>query len=129
LTFEFASRIFNRMVDESHAPESHLDGIFHALADATRRGMLRQLAEGESTVGALAAPHAMSLAAASKHIRVLEHSGLVSRRVDGRTHRVRLETAPLHAGLEWIRHHEQLWHARLDRLAALLDAPDPPPLP
>ena len=111
------------MVDHLPTPEA-LDGLFHALADGTRRGMLQQLVEGEATVGALAAPHAMSLAAASKHIRVLETAGLVSRRIDGRTHHVRLEAAPLHAGMEWIRHHEQLWHARLDRLAALLDAPD-----
>lgn len=112
------------MVDIHSATDPALDGVFHALADATRRDMLRQLAEGESTVGALAAPHAMSLAAASKHIRVLETAGLVQRRVVGRTHHVRLETAPLHAGMEWIRHHEQRWHARLDRLAALLEAQD-----
>jgi len=112
------------MVDHESASDA-LDGIFHALADGTRRGMLGQLATGEATVGALAAPHAMSLAAASKHIKVLETAGLVTRRVDGRTHHVRLEAAPLHAGMEWIRHHEQLWNARLDRLAALLEAPDP----
>lgn len=112
------------MVDHSCTSDA-LDAIFQALADGTRRRMLGQLAEGETTVGALAAPHAMSLAAASKHIRVLETAGLVSRRVDGRTHRVRLEAAPLHAGMEWIRHHEQRWNARLDRLATLLEAPGP----
>jgi len=112
------------MVDHPPASDA-LDGIFHALADGTRRGMLRQLTEGETTVGALASPYAMSLAAASKHIKVLENAGLVSRRVDGRTHHVRLEAASLHAGMEWIRHHEQLWNARLDRLAALLEVADP----
>ncbi len=111
------------MVDHPSTPDAS-DSIFHALADTTRRGMLQQLAEGEITVGALAAPHAMSLAAASKHIKVLETAGLVSRRVDGRTHHVRLETAPLHAGMEWIRHLDQLWDARLVRLAVLLDDAD-----
>lgn len=107
-------------------PDARLDAVFAALADPTRRAMLRQLASGEHSVGALAAPHAMSLAAASKHIKVLESAGLLQRRVDGRTHQVRLDAAPLHAGLEWIRHYERFWSDSLDRLAALLEAPQPP---
>src|SRR3954467_11465661 len=66
---------------EQNSPD--LDAIFHALSDATRRAMLRRLAGGEVTVGDLATPHPMSLAAASKHIRVLEEAGLVRRTVRG----------------------------------------------
>lgn len=102
-----------------------LDALFRALADPTRRSMLQRLGAGERTVGELARPLEMSLAAASKHIRVLERAGLVRREVDGRTHRVRLDPMPLHAGAEWLRHYERFWTARLDALAALLDAEGP----
>jgi len=72
-----------------------LDAVFHALGDATRRKMLRDLAEGERTVSQLAEPFAMSLAAASKHIKALENAGLIRREVRGRTHLCRLEAARL----------------------------------
>lgn len=119
-------------MDEYHAPASRaatreaaaLDDVFAALSDRTRRAMLARLAEGERSVGDLAAPFAMSLAAASKHIKVLEAAGLVRREVQGRVHRVRLDAQPLHAGLEWIRHYEQFWSRSLDALAALLEAED-----
>ena len=101
-----------------------LDDVFAALSDRTRRDMLARLAEGERSVGDLAAPFAMSLAAASKHIKVLEAAGLVKREVLGRTHRVRLEAQPLHAGMEWMRHYEKFWTRSLDALAALLEAED-----
>lgn len=101
-----------------------LDAVFAALSDRTRRGMLARLAEGERSVGDLAAPFAMSLAAASKHIKVLEAAGLVRREVLGRTHRVHLDAQPLHAGMEWIRHYEAFWSRSLDALAALLGAED-----
>ena len=87
--------------------DARLDALFRALADPTRRSMLHRLGAGERTVGELARPLAMSLAAASKHIRVLERAGLVRREVDGRTHRVRLDPMPLHAGAEWLRHYER----------------------
>ena len=106
------------MVEHSDA---HLDGVFHALADPTRRAMLRQLADGECSVGELAAPFAMSLAAASKHIQVLERAGLVQRTVLGRTHCCRLDVQPMHAGLEWMRFYESFWNTRLDALAVLLE--------
>ena len=102
-----------------------LDEVFHALADATRRSMLRDLADGERSVGELAAPHAMSLAAASKHIQVLERAGLVQRTVLGRTHRCRIDVQPMHAGLEWLRYYENFWNQRLDALAALLERDKP----
>ncbi len=101
-----------------------LDGVFAALSDSTRREMLARLAEGEHSVGELAAPFSMSLAAASKHIKVLENAGLVQREVLGRTHRVRLHAQPLHAGMEWLRHYERFWNQRLDALEALLRAED-----
>ncbi|WP_226468548.1 ArsR/SmtB family transcription factor [Luteimonas panaciterrae] len=101
-----------------------LDGVFAALSDSTRREMLARLAEGERSVGELAAPFSMSLAAASKHIKVLENAGLVQREVLGRTHRVRLHAQPLHAGMEWLRHYERFWNQRLDALEALLRAED-----
>lgn len=101
-----------------------LDSVFAALSDSTRRDMLARLAEGERSVGELAAPFSMSLAAASKHIKVLENAGLVQREVLGRTHRVRLHAQPLHAGMEWLRHYERFWNQRLDALEALLRAED-----
>lgn len=118
-----SGRIFNRMVDQNHA----LDTVFQALADPTRRAMLARLAAAEHSVGELAAPFAMSLAAASKHIRALERAGLVARTVTGRTHRVRLDPAPLQQADAWLRRYEAFWTQRLDRLEALLEAEQPAP--
>lgn len=101
-----------------------LDDVFSALSDRTRRDMLRSLAAGERSVGELAAPFDMTLAAASKHIKVLEHAGLVRRTVQGRTHLCRLEAQPLHTGLEWLRYYEQFWTQRLNALDATLRAED-----
>lgn len=98
-----------------------LDAVFHALADPTRRAMVRALAGGEQAIGALAAPHAMSFAAASKHVRVLERAGLIHRRVDGRKHLCRLEAAPLGAADDWLRFYERLWTESFDRLDAVLE--------
>jgi DNA-binding transcriptional ArsR family regulator len=100
--------------------ESQLDTIFHALGDVTRRRMIGSLAHGERTVGQLAAPFAMSLAAASKHIKALEQAGLVRREVRGRTHVCRLEPRPLHAADDWLRTFERFWTGRLDDLERLL---------
>ena len=109
--------MFNHMVE----PDSpHLDSIFHALGDPTRRKMLRELAEGERTVGQLAQPFAMSLAAASKHIKALENAALVQREVKGRTHFVRLDPAALAGAFEWLKYYERFWNARLDVLERLL---------
>jgi DNA-binding transcriptional ArsR family regulator len=96
--------------------ETHLDAAFHALGDLTRRSMLQSLAQGERTVGQLAEPFKMSLAAASKHIKVLEGAGLIQREVRGRTHICRLDAGPLSAANEWLRHYERFWSKRLDRL-------------
>lgn len=99
---------------------SQLDTLFHALGDATRRQMLRELASGERTVSRLAEPFAMSLAAASKHIKVLENAGLIRREVSGRTHICRLEPGPLASAQEWLSFYERFWTESLDVLDALL---------
>ena len=89
--------------------------------------MLRALGRGEMTVTALAAPFRMSLAAASKHVRTLEQAGLIRRTIQGRTHRCRLETAPLAAAMDWLRHYERFWSERLDDLERALERPETPP--
>lgn len=101
-----------------------LDAVFGALADPTRRAMLRDLAVRPRTVGELAAPFAISLPGASKHIQVLERAGLVRREVQGRVHTCRLDARPLHAGAEWLRHYERFWNQKLDVLEAMLKAED-----
>lgn len=82
---------------------SPLDGVFHALCDPTRRQMLAALAQGERSVGELAAPFEISLAAASKHVRALERAGLLRRTIQGRTHRCTLQTGPLAQAQAWLR--------------------------
>ncbi|MFN7028511.1 MAG: ArsR/SmtB family transcription factor [Sphingopyxis sp.] len=111
--------------------DSHiLDTIFHALGDATRRAMLSDLAVGERTVSELAQPFAMSLAAASKHIKVLEAAGLIRRDVRGRTHMCSLEAAPLMSADHWLGVYRRFWTDRLDTLEQLLCAEDAaPPFP
>jgi DNA-binding transcriptional ArsR family regulator len=99
---------------------SHLDDVFHALADPTRRAMLGHLATRERTIGELATPFRMSFAGASKHVRVLENAGLVKRTIQGRTHLCRLEAARLAEANAWLRHYERFWNAKLDALEALL---------
>jgi DNA-binding transcriptional ArsR family regulator len=107
----------------------HLDTIFHALGDATRRRMLADLAETERSVGELAAPFDMSLAAASKHIRVLESAGLIRREIRGRTHICRLDPGPLADAGQWLAFYERFWTERLDVLARLLDERELPDSP
>jgi len=107
-----------------------LDMVFHALGDATRRRMLRELVSGERTVSQLADPFAMSLAAASKHIKSLENAGLIRREVRGRTHLCRLDPGPLASAHRWLGSYERFWTNRLDALERLLrkdDARKSPP--
>jgi DNA-binding transcriptional ArsR family regulator len=108
----------------------YLDPIFHALGDRTRRRMLRELAGGERTVGQLAEPFEISLAAASKHIKVLEKAGLLRREVRGRVHMCRLDPGPLANVQEWLAFYERFWTDRLtvlDRLLRGADASELPP--
>lgn len=86
--------------------------------------MLRRLADGERNIGDLAAPFAMSFAAASKHVKVLESAGLVRRRIEGRSHLCRIEPAPLAAADKWLRFYERFWTAKLDVLEALIKDED-----
>lgn len=119
--------IVSHMVE--YGPDA-LDSVFRALADPTRRAMIERLAPGERTVGELAEPFAMSLAGASKHLRVLEDAGLIERRVAGRTHYCRLRAARLAWAHQWLSHYQRFWSAQLDALEALLAAEDagaPPP--
>lgn len=98
-----------------------LDAVFHALGDATRRQMLRELADGgERTVSQLAAPFAISLQAASKHIKILEKAGMVRREVRGRAHHCRLDPGPLATAHAWLAFYERFWTDRLDVLERLL---------
>lgn len=101
-----------------------MDAVFHALGDATRRHMLRDLADGEKTVSQLAEPFAMSLAAASKHIKALENAGLIRREVRGRTHLCRLAPGPLASAHQWLSFYERFWTGRLDVLERLLREED-----
>jgi DNA-binding transcriptional ArsR family regulator len=117
-------RILNLMVEQA---TEHLDAVFQALADPTRRAMLRQLARGERSVGELAEPFAMSLAGASKHVKVLERAGLVRRSVKGRTHRLQLEPRPLIGAEEWLGFYTAFWNERLDALEVALAQPDGAP--
>ncbi|WP_442578332.1 ArsR/SmtB family transcription factor [Mesorhizobium sp. ASY16-5R] len=107
---------------ELQTPE--LNAIFHALGDATRRHMLRDLANGERTVSQLAEPFSISLAAASKHIKVLENAKLIRREVRGRTHHCRLAPGPLATAHEWLGFYKRFWTDRLDELERLLREDD-----
>jgi DNA-binding transcriptional ArsR family regulator len=103
------------------------DRVFHALGDGTRRQMLGALTNGERTVGQLAKPFAMSLAAASKHIKALEAAGLIRREVRGRTHYCRLDPGPLASAHQWLTTYERFWTGRLDALEDLLRKQDQKP--
>jgi DNA-binding transcriptional ArsR family regulator len=99
---------------------SGLDATFSALSDATRRGILARLALGETSVSELAEPYAMSLPAVSKHLRVLERAGLVTRKKSGRVHRCRLVSRPMKDAALWIEDYRQFWEAQLDSLEEFL---------
>lgn len=97
-----------------------LSRAFAALADPTRRDIVARLAIGDATVGELAAPHEMSLQAISKHLKVLEQAGLVSRSRDAQRRPVHLEAAALGAMTQWIDRHQRQAEERMARLDALL---------
>ena len=93
---------------------------FAALADPTRRAILARLADGEATVNELAEPFDMSLQAVSKHLKVLERAGLISRGRDAQYRPCRLEAGPLDEAVEWIGRHRAIWQDRFDKLEAHL---------
>src|SRR2546426_12627784 len=110
--------MFNQMVKYS---SNTLDRTFAALADPTRRRILAHLARGDKCVTHLARPHAMSLPAVSKHLRVLEKAGLLRRRRYGRIHEMQLEAKPLKQAAQWVEEYRKFWEASLDRLAEYLE--------
>jgi DNA-binding transcriptional ArsR family regulator len=97
-----------------------LDATFAALADSTRRAILARLARGECTVTELAEPFAISLPAISKHLKVLERAGLISRGREAQWRPCRMEQAPLDAAMMWLERHRKAYEAKLDRLDAYL---------
>jgi len=101
------------------APD-RLDATFAALADPTRRAILARLATGEATVTELAAPFAISQPAISKHLKVLERAGLISRGRDAQRRPCRLEAAPLAAAVSWLERYRRYWEERYRNLDALL---------
>jgi DNA-binding transcriptional ArsR family regulator len=102
-----------------------LSSTFAALADPTRRAILARLAQGETHVGDLARPLSMSGPAVSRHLRVLEHAGLIEREVDAQWRVCRLRGPALRVARDWLDQYRQFWEASVDRLAELLE--DKPP--
>ena len=103
------------------AASTHLDATFAALADPTRRAILARLASGEASVNELAEPFRMSQPAISKHLKVLERAGLISRGRDAQRRPRRLEARPLAQASEWLEGYREFWEARFQNLDALLD--------
>lgn len=104
--------------------DEQLDLTFAALADPTRRAMLASMAGKERSIGELAAPHAMSFAGASKHVRALERAGLVERRKVGRTQLCRLKPQPLAEADAWLRQWQGFWEIRFNDLNDILNRMD-----
>ena len=105
------------MVDHS----AELDRAFHALADATRRGMLERLSRGPASVSELAKPYASSLAAIQQHVQVLEASGLIVTKKRGRTRECRISSDAILRVEHWLSERRQLWEYRFDQLESLLE--------
>jgi DNA-binding transcriptional ArsR family regulator len=112
-------------------PSEQLDATFIALADPTRRAILARLTSGEASVAELAKPFAMSQPAVSKHLKMLERAGLISRGRDATRRPCRIEGAPLAAANHWLERYRAIWEGNFQRLDALLEElkteqPDPP---
>jgi len=101
--------------------QQHLDETFRALADGTRRAILARLSRGDALVSELAAPFSMSLPAISKHLRVLEDAGLISKKKFGRSRVCHLEAEPLQKVASWTGFYKSFWDIRLDRLSQSLE--------
>jgi len=101
-------------------PTDRLSTIFAALADPTRRAILARLTEGDATVSELAEPFPISLPAISRHLKVLEHAGLISRSRSAQWRSSSLEAAPLKEATDWMEPYRQFWDVNLDRLDAHL---------
>jgi DNA-binding transcriptional ArsR family regulator len=110
------------MKPSGYESSERLDATFAALADPTRRAILARLASGEASVMELAKPFRISQPAISKHLRVLERAGLISRGRDAQRRPRRLEAQPLAEASSWLEHYRQFWEKRFQRLDALLEA-------
>jgi DNA-binding transcriptional ArsR family regulator len=98
-----------------------LDCVFHALSDTTRRSILRDVATGEKTVGQIAQPYPVSLAAISKHLKVLEGARLIHREKKGSFQMVRVNAAPMKEAERWLAYYEKFWNQQLDALQNLME--------
>ena len=98
------------------SPSDHLSTTLAALSDATRRAILARLASGEATVTELAAPFAISMPAVSRHLKVLEHAGLITRGREAQWRPCRITAAPLKDVADWLAHYQRFWTESLDRL-------------
>ncbi|WP_415125248.1 ArsR/SmtB family transcription factor [Microbacterium sp.] len=114
------------MVVQMELSDEEVDRVFHALAAATRRDILRRTIEREQSVSALAADYDMSFAAVQKHVAVLEAAGLIVKRAEGRERLVRADPEMIARARALLARYEELWRARIDRLDALF-ADDPSP--
>ena len=101
-----------------HVQSAQLDRIFSALADPTRRAILRALAQRPATINEIARPFPVSLNAVSKHVMVLERAGLLHREIKGREHHCWIEPRPLRDADKWLDHYRQFWEERMDALEA-----------
>jgi DNA-binding transcriptional ArsR family regulator len=104
-----------------HAQPDWLDATFAALADPTRRAILARLARGEASVTELAAPFLMSQPAISKHLKVLERAGLISRGRDAQRRPCKLQARPLKAANDWLEKYREFWEQSFERLDSLLE--------
>jgi len=102
--------------------DERLDAIFHALSDRTRRALLARLASAPAMVTELAEPFAMTRMAVSKHLRVLENAGLVSRSVEGRVHRCSMDAGPLQVAARWLDEYRAFWTDKLESLARFAES-------
>ncbi|RZU42154.1 DNA-binding transcriptional ArsR family regulator [Edaphobacter modestus] len=129
LDFPLMGSIYNRKVIKlmgygihlASGATEHLDATFAALADPTRRAILLRLVQGEATVVELAEPFAMSQPAISKHLKVLERAGLISRGRDAQRRPCRLEAQPLAEANEWLERYRECWEQNFERLDVLLE--------
>lgn len=112
------------MVKRSQATAAQLDGIFHALSDATRRAILRDVSVDEKSVSEIARPYRVSLAAISKHLKVLTAVGLLKRETRGSFQFIRINAIPMKQAERWLAHYQRFWNLRLDALETLLEQED-----
>ncbi len=118
LTFCWPAITFHHMVNNQM---QNLDGIFHALADPTRRAIIGALMQGPKTVGEISQPFDISLPAVSKHLKVLERARLVTRQIRGREYHCRLNPESLAPAHDWLSFYSGFWNERLDALDTLLN--------